>query len=111
MTTIIFDTDNITHRVSLIVKGHANFDEKGKDIVCASVTILTYTIAKIANDMLEWGKLTGNSIIKLNDGEAFINCHCVGEANYKELIDAFRVVLMGYHLIAEEYPQNVVVQA
>ena len=111
MTTILFDTDSSTHRISLVINGHADYDERGKDIVCASTSILTYTIAEIVSDMHEWERITENSIIRLNDGEAYINCHCVGEEAYNELLGAFRVVLMGYHLLAEEYPQNVVVKA
>ena len=110
MTTILFDVDMETFRLSLIVNGHANFDEKGKDIVCASTSILTYTIAKIADDMRERGKIAKNSTIRLNDGEAYINCHCINIEAYKEILGAFKTVLTGYKLIAEEYPQNVVVK-
>jgi uncharacterized protein YsxB (DUF464 family) len=111
MTTILFDTDSSTHRISLVISGHADYDERGKDIVCASTSILTYTIAKIVSDMHEWERITKNSVIRLKEGEAFINCHCVGEEAYNELLGAFRVVLTGYRLLAENYPQNIDVKA
>ena len=111
MINITFDADKDAYRLSIIVKGHASFDEIGKDIVCASVSILTYTIAKIANDMIERGRIAENSVIRLDSGDAFINCHCMGKESYNELFGAFQTVLTGYNLLAENYPQNVNVQA
>lgn len=111
MTHIIFDSDESTYRLSLIVKGHADFAERGKDIVCASVSILTYTIAKIVSDMKDCGEIAENSVIKLDNGEAFINAHCRVKESYDELLGVFSTILTGYGLIADEYPQNVVVQA
>lgn len=111
MINIIFDVDLETFRLSLIVKGHANFDEVGKDIVCASASILTYTIAKIATDMVENGRIAENSVIRLKEGEAFINCHCMSKEAFAELSRAFRTIETGYKLLAENYPQNIDVTA
>ena len=110
MITIIFDTDPNSYRASLIVDGHANFDDFGKDIVCASVSILTYTIAKVIDDNKSFGKIAENSVIRLDNGKAFINAHCMGKEAYIDVLGHFETVLTGYKLIAEEYPQNVVVK-
>ena len=110
MITIIFDTDPNTYRNSLIVDGHAGFDDFGKDIVCASVSILTFTLAKIVSDAKEGGRIAENSVLKLKDGDAFINAHCMGKEAYLDILGHFETVLTGFKLIAEEYPQNVVVK-
>ena len=110
MTTIIFDTDPITFRISLIVNGHANYDERGKDLVCASVSILTLTIANIIADAKERGVVAENTAIQVNDGDVYINCHCLDTGSYIGILGTFETVLTGYKLIAEEYPKNVVVK-
>lgn len=54
---------------SIEVKGHANYDVKGKDIVCAAVStaiIVTYNAIKHLN-------LDNNVTHKINDGYFLIN--------------------------------------
>ena len=109
MITIIFDTDPNTYRASLIVDGHANFDDFGKDIVCASVSILTYTIAKVIDNNMG-SRIAENSVVRLDNGKAFINVHCMSRECYLDILGHFETVLTGYNLIAEEYPQNIVVK-
>ena len=53
MITAEFDFNMETLEASLIVRGHASFAEIGTDIVCASASILTYTIAEIVQQMEE----------------------------------------------------------
>ena len=38
---------------SLIIDGHAGYEEKGKDIVCAGVDALTQTLVKSIEDLTE----------------------------------------------------------
>ena len=111
MINIIFDTDKDTYRLSLIIKGHAYHGEAGQDIICASASILTYTIAEIASKMIKAGKIAENSVIKLLEGDAFINMHCMGKEAYNELLGAFNTIMTGYKLLAENYPQNIDVKA
>jgi uncharacterized protein YsxB (DUF464 family) len=51
MITISISENKDAKAITLKVKGHANHDEKGKDIVCASASILTYTIAQYVTFM------------------------------------------------------------
>ena len=51
--------------------GHANYAEVGKDIVCAGVSILTYTLiaslAELTEDEIEVEMNSGKNIIKFKE--------------------------------------------
>ena len=93
----------------LKVVGHAGQAEIGQDIVCASASILTYTVAQIIKDMGEEGKLE-NKLIKLNEGYATITCVCKDYESYYEALSALNVAQVGYSLLAHNYPQYVEIQ-
>ena len=69
MTDIIF-TQNADHKITgFVSKGHAGFARKGKDIVCAAISVLTINainaieeIAKAEADVVQDGK---EGLIKL----------------------------------------------
>ena len=76
----------ITHNANQIrASGHANYAEHGKDIVCASISILLYTLA--TNGTME--TIRDQTMVTSQDK------------------NAVRLILNGLKLIAEEYPQNV----
>ncbi|MHC1722746.1 MAG: ribosomal-processing cysteine protease Prp [Aminipila sp.] len=79
MVRIVY-TDN-----QIRASGHANYEEHGKDIVCAAVSTLLYTLATTGT--METIKDT--TTVKSQDKKAV------------------KLVLDGLKLIAEEYPQNV----
>ena len=97
---------NTTDKITLSVEGHANQAEYGKDIVCASASILTYTVAQIVQDIHSKGGFKKSPTIKIMDGYAHISCHPRDE--YKdETIQAFNVVKVGFQLLAHNYSQYV----
>lgn len=57
----------------IIIKGHANYDELGKDIVCASVSSMVITtvnaILRIDNDALKYSDNNGVTIDIIKDDE------------------------------------------
>ena len=57
----------------IIIKGHANYDELGKDIVCASVSSMVITtvnaILRIDNDAIKYSDNNGVTIDIIKDGE------------------------------------------
>ncbi len=59
---------NQTKIVKVIIKGHAKYDEFGKDIVCAAVSTTVLT--------------TANAIIKIDP----LSLTCLEEASYLEMI-------------------------
>ena len=91
----------------LRVKGHAGQADIGQDIVCASASILTYTLAQIVKDMEAQDSFTMKPIIKLESGEATITCNCKTDIAYFEVLNALNVAQVGYSLLAHNYPQYV----
>ena len=101
---------NDTRRwLRLRVIGHAGQAEIGQDIVCASASILTYTMAQIIKDMGETGRLE-NKLIRLKEGYATITCVCKDYEAYYEALSALNVAQVGYSLLAHNYPQYVELQ-
>lgn len=87
----------------LTVKGHANFGEKGKDILCSSASILTYTLAQIVQTLNDAKKLKKKPTIRLDEGDAVITCKPTKD-KFNEVLYAFRVIQIGFALLASSYP-------
>ncbi|MBP3468260.1 MAG: ribosomal-processing cysteine protease Prp [Lachnospiraceae bacterium] len=90
----------------LTVKDHAGQAEAGKDIICASASILAYTVAQIVTDLHQEGKLKKRPTVKLNAGDAVITCKPRKDA-YAEALHAFFVAQVGFNLLAHNYPNYV----
>ena len=86
--------------------GHAGYAEHGKDIVCASASILANTVAQIVAATDRLGGLKSPAEIKLESGEAHIVCEPT-EDTYPRLLDSFAFAKTGYMLLAHNYPQYV----
>ena len=82
----------------IIVSGHANYAEPGKDIVCAGVTALTQTLISsmkgLAGDRIQY---------EISPGRADIYYRDLSEAG-KLLVDSF---FIGICHIANEFPDHV----
>lgn len=100
MIRIIYHRDK--NRVSM--EGHAGSGEPGHDLVCASVSILAYTLASIVKDMGE-GVRRGFTV-DLNDGEALISCNPI-EDYRRPITLVFDTICTGFELLAQEYTDNV----
>ena len=80
------------------VKGHAGYDAKGKDIVCAAVSALTYTL-KTALESLS------DDVIRCIDGDGYTSIKFEELTDVgKLLVDAFFLGILG---VEEEYPEYV----
>ena len=89
-------------RLSLRVEGHARYAEHGKDIVCASASILTYTLASIV-DSIDGVKTS----INLDSGDSTIDCECEDNETFAMVADVYAFAKRGYVLLAQNYPQYV----
>ena len=89
-------------KLSLRLEGHAGYAEHGNDIVCASASILAYTLASIVDSFTDV-----ESIINLTIGDTTIECICVEEETYTKVANAFHYTQIGYALLAHNYPQYV----
>lgn len=80
------------------IDGHANYDEPGRDIVCAAVSMLTQSliqsIEELTSDKIHYVMIPGTVHIEFGD---------LSE-RARLLVDSFFV---GVLMIAEEYPDNV----
>ena len=93
-------------RLSLRLEGHAEYAEHGKDLICASASILAYTVAQYVKIAQEHENLVSPAEIKLESGDAFISC----EPNNTITMEArkmFDFAKLGYRLLAHNYPQYV----
>lgn len=82
----------------ITVSGHAGYAEPGKDIVCASITILTETLI----DSLE--SFTNEKIeYSISDGMVDMHYGNLSEAG-KLLVDSF---FIGVCAVAKDYPEYI----
>lgn len=110
MVVAKFGMDASRLMVSLHVKGHAGQNTPGNDIVCASASILAYTLAQNIKMSQERGHLKYSPKIKLKEGDSIITCRAKDEETYAEILHTFLVIQTGYMLLAHNYPQYVAVE-
>lgn len=104
ITADIHGKGNNGYRLSLC--GHAGYADKGKDIVCASATILAYTAAENLRRMYLSGRLKKPPDIRMREGNIFIQC-IPEEDEIQVTDDIFRIIGAGYELLARDYPEYV----
>lgn len=80
------------------ITGHAHYDEPGKDIVCAAVSVLVQTlivsIEELTQDNIEYVLSPGTADIKYGNLST----------GAQTLVDSF---FIGVRMIADEYPAYV----
>lgn len=85
-------------KYKISVKGHASYDEHGKDIVCAAVSALFQTliasVEELTPDTIEGEIQPDNSRIELLTMSDVSKC-------------LFSSFVIGVEMIAENYPDNV----
>lgn len=84
-------------RHQLTVEGHAGQDRRGRDIVCAGVSALSFAL-------LGYLAECGAEIEEMSGGSGSIAVSCTGD---ERAAAAFGVAMTGYAQIAERYPQYV----
>ena len=101
MIKVIYHRD--LSRVS--VTGHAKSGEAGHDLVCASASILVYTLASFVENLKDAGQVY-NPTAKLKEGDALIYCDAPNK--YKRPITlVFDSICAGFEILARDYPDNV----
>ena len=92
-----YTVDESTH--TLVVLGHANYAEYGKDIVCAGVSALVQALI----GWIEENSYKVNCIgIDRQDGEFIISCD-----GGDDVAAVFNMVSIGLSQIADSYPDHV----
>ncbi len=92
--------------LSLRIDGHAGYAEVGKDIVCASASILAYTVTQFVMEAENKGDLASPAEIRLDSGDTVISCEPTEDA-VSALQSVYSFAKMGYALLAHNYPQYV----
>lgn len=105
-----FYMDEKRKLVSLNIKGHAGQSKQGRDLVCASASILAYTLAQNVKGAQVRGILKCKPTLNLREGNAIIACRSRDDESYAEMCHAFVVIQAGYQLLAHNYPQYVAVE-
>ena len=101
MMTVTYHRDY--HRLTM--DGHAQSGEVGHDLVCASASILAYTLAQFVRNMKEAGQVYYPTI-ELTEGHALIACNPPNRIKNSVKI-AFDTVCAGFELLARDYPDNI----
>lgn len=83
------------------VKGHANYSDKGKDIVCASAT----SILIFALNLIE--KLGYNIEYKLEEGYSKL----INNLNSEQVDKIFETLEDSFNSLKEEYPKNICIKS
>lgn len=89
----------------LTVEGHARSGEPGHDLVCASASILAYTLAANVENLAGLGHVRIESM-ELQPGNAEIGCKSRSGAG-SVVARVFEAICVGYELLARDYPQYV----
>lgn len=89
----------------IVIEGHAYSGEPGHDLICASASMLVYTLAASVESMKKHGHVT-NAVIDLKEGSGIVGCEAYEQ--FKAAITLiFDSICAGYELLAANYPENV----
>ena len=90
---------------TVIIKGHAGFAEEGKDIICAGVSALAWTVAEAAKRLVREGKaLEPRVIMASGRAEISVDARPDYEGEIKEI---FSYICGGFKRMAERSPEYV----
>lgn len=113
MVNIVFTDKNKV--IQLDVKGHADYEEKGKDIVCSAVSTLLCSYARAVIGLKKsLTSLFSEPVVELEDGDAHImvNLNAKEENSDAYLLYAYisgviSVIIGGLKLVSDNYKDNV----
>ena len=105
MITASFYSNADERKIALSVKGHAGQAERGKDIVCAAASILTYTLAHIVIHYAPC--MESEPTTHLESGDALISCRCADDDTYAKVSTALEHTRVGFNILAQSSAQYV----
>ena len=83
--------------------GHAEHGEHGKDIVCAAISTLFYTLCNTLEDSRH---MLHKLDIDDTEGNAYVRCK--PKKQYEgNVACTYRTILIGAEMVALQYPENV----
>ena len=99
MTNIKINTNE--SEVELIVDGHSGYAEYGKDIVCASISTLTFTWINQIREF-ERRNLARITQFDMEDGKILLKF----ETSKSEVLSAFETIITGFLMLEEKFFKN-----
>ena len=90
----------VPEKLSLSFHGHADYAEKGKDIVCSAVSTLFYTLVSSLEEM-------GCELdVKAEEGDSYVECVAMPPIR-GHVMQTYWTILVGLQMLAEQYPENI----
>lgn len=102
MIRVRYDWDPAVGRLRLTVRGHAGTAPAGRDLVCASASILAYTALEVLQEARDAGEAASAFHREERGHMTMESDFC--DRGVKERVDA---VCTGFRLLAEQYPRYV----
>ena len=95
MINITFNPNTFT----LDIKGHANHEKKGEDIVCSAISTLFYTLSQ---SLYEGANMLEDLSFSDKDGNGHLSCK--PKAEYEVNVSLiYWTILNGFQLVADNY--------
>ena len=92
------------NQLQLIVKGHANSDGYGKDLVCAAVSMLTGALVGV----LEEAEARGRTLFEWKEGDGELTIWADPNiGSEREVKSYFKMCVKGLKMLHDQYPKNV----
>lgn len=106
MITARFYKKNKDGSIRMTLQGHAGAAPKGEDLICASASMLAYTVAQAVQFMFEQGMLAKKPKISIKEGSAAVVA--IPREEYQaEVLHTYWVAQCGIHMLARNYPQYI----
>lgn len=107
MIEIVFCKCDKEKRLTLKTVGHAGYDDYGRDIICAAVSILVFSFASTVKGLHGSKDVSRIHELRLDSGNAFIDFTARNRTTYAECLKYLFTALTGFDLLAQKYPDNV----
>lgn len=90
----------------MTVEGHAQSGEVGHDLVCASASVLVWTLASFVANMQDAGQVS-NPFLVVEEGNAWIEIQSCDPKYRAAITLVFDSICAGFELLAQSYPDNI----
>lgn len=90
----------------MTVEGHAQSGEVGHDLVCASASVLVWTLASFVANMKDAGQVSDPFLV-VEEGNAWIEIQSCDHKYRAAITLVFDSICAGFELLAQSYPENI----